>query len=430
MATKPTERVTSLAGYRAKRDFAVTAEPAPAQTTASSNAPMFVIQKHAAHRAGLHWDLRLEHGGVLWSWAVREGPSLDPADRRIAVHVEDHPIDYADFQGTIPAGQYGGGTVETWDRGTWTALEDPDKGMKTGSLRFELSGQRLHGRFTLARLRRDPKKQEAWYLIKGHDEYAREGVHALDIQREKPLQTKKVNQTKLAIAKRSKLDAPAEGAVRRAMPEAQAPQLCSLAEDPPDGALWLSEIEFDGYRIVAAIEDGKVRLLTRNGHDWADRMPSIAANFKTLPIKSAMLDGELVSLGADGVSSFPGLQAALKTGRDDTLTFYAFDLLHLDGWDLRGCELLERKRVLAGLAEWTGALRYGRQPLSCGSGWRLAQGQMLRQGGVRRVGVDRAGRQPHPDRSAAGRIPRPDRRLAIRRSRRHGLRSQRTPGIA
>ena len=358
MATKPTERATSLASYRAKRDFAVTAEPAPAQTTASPDGPMFVIQKHAAHRAGLHWDFRLEHGGVLWSWAVREGPSLDPADRRIAVHVEDHPIDYADFQGTIPAGQYGGGTVETWDRGTWTALEDPDKGMKTGSLRFELSGQRLHGRFTLARLRRDPKKQEAWYLIKGHDEYAREGVHALDIEREKPLQTKKVKQTKLAIAKRSKLDAPAEGAVRRAMPEAQAPQLCSLAEEPPDGALWLSEIKFDGYRIVAAIEDGKVRLLTRNGHDWADRMPSIAASFKTLPIKSAMLDGELVSLGADGVSSFPGLQAALKTGRDDTLTFYAFDLLHLDGWDLRGCELLERKRVLAGLAEWTGALRY------------------------------------------------------------------------
>ncbi len=355
MASKPTGRDRSLASYHAKRDFAITAEPAPIEATETSDAPMFVVQKHAAHRAGLHWDFRLQHNGVLWSWAVREGPSLDPADRRIAVHVEDHPIDYADFQGTIPTGQYGGGTVETWDRGTWTALEDPEKGMEKGSLRFELSGQRLHGRFTLARLRRDPKKQEAWYLIKGHDEYAREGVHALDIEHETPFTVKLGKPTKLAKAKST---APARGAVRRALPEAQAPQLCSLTEDPPDGALWLSEIKFDGYRILAAIEDGKVRLLTRNGHDWASRMPSIAASFRTLPIKSGMLDGELVSLGADGVSSFPGLQAALKTGRDDTLTFFAFDLLHLDGWDLRGCELLERKRVLAGLTEWKGALRY------------------------------------------------------------------------
>ena len=152
--------------------------------------------------------------------------------------------------------------------------------------------------------------------------------------------------------------APARGAVRSAMPEAQAPQLCMLAETPPEGAAWLSEIKFDGYRLLVAIEGGKIRLLTRNGHDWADRMPSIAAAFKSLPVTSAMLDGELVSLAADGVSSFPGLQSALKGGRDDTLTFYAFDLLHLDGWDLRGCPLVERKRILAGLADWTGMLRY------------------------------------------------------------------------
>ncbi len=142
------------------------------------------------------------------------------------------------------------------------------------------------------------------------------------------------------------------------MPYEQAPQLCSLAENPPDGSAWLSEIKLDGYRFLAAVEDGRVRLLTRNGHDWANRMPSIAAAFKSLPVKSAMLDGELVSLRADGVSTFHGLQAALKDGRDDTLTFYAFDLLHLDGWDLRGCSLVERKRILAGLADWTGMLRY------------------------------------------------------------------------
>ena len=272
--------------------------------------------------------------------------------------MEDHPIGYADFQGTIPDGQYGAGTVETWDRGTWTPLDDPEEGMKKGTLRFELSGQRLRGRFTLARLRHDPKKQEAWFLIKGHDEYAREGMHAGDVERETPFQITKTKQPKTAARKLQKSEAAAKGAVMRAMPEAQSPQLCSLSEDPPDGALWLSEIKFDGYRILAAIEDGKVRLLTRNGHDWADRMPSIAAHFKALRVKSAMLDGELVSLAKDGVSTFPGLQAALKEGRDDTLTFYAFDLLHLDGWDLRGCELLERKRVLANLAEWQVALRY------------------------------------------------------------------------
>ena len=261
-------------------------------------------------------------------------------------------------KGSIPDGQYGAGTVETWDRGTWAPLEDPEKGMKKGSLRFELSGQRLHGRFTLARLRRDPKKQEAWFLIKGHDEYAREGIHAGEIERETPFRINRTKQPIMAAKNLQKSEVPAKGAVRRAMPAAQAPQLCSLSEDPPDGALWLSEIKFDGYRILAAIEDGKVRLLTRNGHDWADRMPSIAASFKALKVKSAMLDGELVSLAKDGVSTFPGLQAALKDGRDDTLTFYAFDLLHLDGWDLRGCELLERKRVLATLADWQGALRY------------------------------------------------------------------------
>lgn len=178
---------TSIAIYRAKRDFAVTAEPAPGGPGKTAAAPMFVVQKHHAHRAGLHWDFRLEHGGVLWSWVVRKGPSLDPADRRIAVHVEDHPIDYADFQGIIPDGQYGAGKVETWDCGTWQPLEDPARGMRKGNLRFVLSGERLRGRFTLARLnRRDPRKQESWFLIKGHDDDARERMDALVIEQETP----------------------------------------------------------------------------------------------------------------------------------------------------------------------------------------------------------------------------------------------------
>jgi bifunctional non-homologous end joining protein LigD len=171
---KPRVIGLDIGAYRSKRDFVVTTEPRPAPAPSSASA-LFVVQKHAAHRAGLHWDFRLEHDGVLWSWAVPKGPSLDPADRRMAIHVEDHPIDYADFEGEIPAGEYGGGTVETWDRGTWEPLSDPDEGMRKGDLKFVLKGQRLNGRFTLARLHQRGK-QEAWFLIKGHDEEAKIGA--------------------------------------------------------------------------------------------------------------------------------------------------------------------------------------------------------------------------------------------------------------
>ena len=164
-------RDTSIRTDRAKRDFAVTREPEPvAAHGEKARAPIFVVQKHQAHRAGLHWDFRLEHGGVLWSWAVRKGPSLDPADKRIAVHVEDHPLAYADFEGSIPGGQYGAGTVELWDRGTWQPLDDPEAGMRKGELRFVLDGKRLHGRFTLVRLKPRPGqrgRQDNWLLIKG-----------------------------------------------------------------------------------------------------------------------------------------------------------------------------------------------------------------------------------------------------------------------
>jgi bifunctional non-homologous end joining protein LigD len=186
----PVERATtaevSLRSYSSKRNFKKTAEPAP-NLDADASSRLYVVQKHAAHRAGLHWDFRLEHGGVLWSWAVPKGPSLDPAERRVAVHVEDHPITYADFQGEIPAGEYGGGSVEIWDRGTWEPLDDPETGMRKGSIRFVLHGQRLSGRFTLARLKRhDPRKQEAWFLIKGHDEHARDGIGTLELEQETP----------------------------------------------------------------------------------------------------------------------------------------------------------------------------------------------------------------------------------------------------
>jgi bifunctional non-homologous end joining protein LigD len=366
MSTKSPTRDTSISTYRAKRNFAVTAEPAPGPARQMS-APMFVVQKHHAHRAGLHWDFRLEHGGVLWSWAVRQGPSLDPADRRMAVHVEDHPIAYAEFQGTIADGEYGAGQVETWDRGTWEALEDPEKGMRKGSLRFVLSGQRLHGRFTLARLsQRDRKKPEGWFLIKGHDEFARAGVDAVDLEKETPLSQTTTSKSRgrsnaegaTAARETGPKRPPAKGTVRAPMPSTQEPQLCATAEEPPDSDDWITEIKFDGYRLIADVSDGTVRLLTCNGLDWTSRLPSLAREIARLPMTSAMLDGELVSLRPDGVSSFPGLQAALKAGRDDKLIFYAFDLLHLDGWDLRRCGQLDRKRLLNGLTQWTGMLRF------------------------------------------------------------------------
>src|SRR6185312_9098476 len=183
--TASPSRDHTIETYRAKRDFTVTAEPPPRYERPGNDAPMFVVQKHHAHRAGLHWDFRLEHNGVLWSWAVRKGPSLDPADKRIAVHVEDHPIDYADFHGSIPDGQYGAGEVETWDRGTWKPLADPENGMRDGEIKFTLAGQRLNGKFTLVRLRPRPNqrgRQDNWLLIKGHDEEERAGADATAVE--------------------------------------------------------------------------------------------------------------------------------------------------------------------------------------------------------------------------------------------------------
>jgi len=347
-------RDTSIATYRARRDFAVTAEPAPG-AAAQPGAPIFVVQKHRAHRAGLHWDFRLEHGGVLWSWAVRKGPSLDPTDKRIAVHVEDHPLDYADFQGTIPDGQYGAGTVEIWDRGTWQPIGDPEEGMRKGDLKFVLNGQRLRGAFVLVRMRPRPNektRQENWLLIKKHDEQERAGFDATAIEGEMPA-------PRPARKKTEQSDAPpAPGAVRAGLPKRQSPQLCEPADQAPKGTDWLNEIKFDGYRLLARVEDGAVRLVTRNGHDWTDRLPAVALAVSGLDVQAALLDGELVALEPSGVSSFPALQAALSAGRDDSLHYYVFDLLYLNGWDLRPCALRDRKNVLAELSDWRGMLRW------------------------------------------------------------------------
>jgi bifunctional non-homologous end joining protein LigD len=345
-------RDTSIRTYRAKRDFAVTREPAPAAPRAKRDAPIFVVQKHQAHRAGLHWDFRLEHGGVLWSWAVRKGPSLDPADKRMAAHVEDHPLDYADFEGSIPDDQYGAGKVELWDRGTWQPLDDPEEGMRKGELRFVLDGKRLHGRFTLVRLKPRPgqrSNQDNWLLIKGHDEAERAGADATSIEQSAPAPRQ---------TRRQRDEPPAEGAVRAKLPQHQSPQLSAVADEPPEGANWINEIKFDGYRLLCWLEHGKVRVVTRGGLDWTDRLPAVARAVEGLRAETALVDGELVALDKQGASSFPALQAALSAGKDATLHLFLFDLLHLDGWDLRACKLLDRKRVLSGLSDWDGLLRF------------------------------------------------------------------------
>lgn len=328
-----------LAEYRAKRDFTRTREPSPGAAGAASTgpAPIFIVQKHAAHRAGLHWDFRLEHGGVLWSWAVPKGPSLDPAERRMAIHVEDHPLDYAGFQGTIPEGSYGAGSVESWDRGTWTPIGDPEEGMRAGHLRFILHGGRLNGRFTLARLgNRAGRRAEGWFLIKGEDEWAQPGVHAAALERAAP-------------APAPGPGWPPPGARRGPLPRRPAPELCTPVPRAPGGEGWLTEIKFDGYRILIRKEGEEVRILTRNGLDWTDRLGPLAEAARDLGAQSLLLDGELVALGPDGTSRFPLLQAALSEGRIGGLVYYAFDLLHRDGWDLRPAALRVRKDALRSL---------------------------------------------------------------------------------
>jgi bifunctional non-homologous end joining protein LigD len=337
-------RDTSLETYRARRDFTATPEPRDRRGK-SGKQPVFVVQKHAARR--LHWDFRLEHDGVLWSWAVPKGPSLDTGDKRLAVRTEDHPLDYAMFSGTIPQGHYGAGTVDIWDHGTWQPIGNAAAQLAKGELKFVLTGERLHGQFVLIRMKpRGRETAENWLLIKERDADAKPGADATVLERGP------------APAAAKKADAPADGAVRGKLPARQAPQLAHLLEKPPTDGGWLSEVKFDGYRLMAFKSGEGVRLVTRNGLDWTDKLPRIAAAVAALPAEALLLDGELVALRPDGVSDFKRLQQALSDGTDRKLVFYLFDLLHQDGWDLRPCRLEDRKARLAGLSDWKKALRY------------------------------------------------------------------------
>ncbi|MDE2376484.1 DNA ligase D [Bradyrhizobium sp.] len=388
----------NLATYRKKRDFEKTPEPSGEVAVAPSKQRRFVIQKHDATR--LHYDFRLEFDGVFKSWAVTRGPSLDPHDKRLAVEVEDHPLDYGDFEGTIPEGQYGGGTVMLWDRGTWES-EDPERGFKKGDLKFTLHGDKLHGSWVLVRMRkRDGERRTNWLLIKHRDEYAREGKanDILDNDRSvasgrpmeqieagkgrapKPFmrtnggkadavwQSDRAEETRgrtvkpapRKALKRSRASTATTAKKVSEIPDFVAPQLCTPVERPAAGEGWCHEIKFDGYRVQLRVEDGEATLKTRKGLDWTEKFPAIARNGSALP--DVLIDGEIVALDRNGAPSFSVLQAALSDGKTDDLIFFAFDLLFAEGADLRRLPLGERKarlkKLLAGRGARSSRIRY------------------------------------------------------------------------
>jgi bifunctional non-homologous end joining protein LigD len=359
--------LTGLKQYWLKRDFKKTSEPSGKALSGSRKSKsvggLFVIHKHDARR--LHYDLRLEHNGVLWCWAVTRGPSLDPTDKRLAVHVEDHPLDYADFEGTIPKGSYGAGSVIVWDRGTWLPEGDADVGIKKGHLSFALAGEKLKGNWHLVRLKpRDKEKRDNWLLIKAEDKYAATGTDILEAE---PQSVKSgLTITDINTGKRSKvnLKATAFPSKSKSGPPSQfiAPALATLKSSPPSGNDWIHEVKFDGYRIQAHVAAGQVRLLTRSGLDWTTRFgDAVPRELLSLDCKQAIIDGELVVLSPKGVASFSLLQADLSEGRSDRMVFYAFDLLELNKASWIDKPLAKRKSRLEKLLAHqtaTASIRY------------------------------------------------------------------------
>lgn len=347
----------SLQEYQRKRDFAATPEPSGKKGRGNAaQALQFCIQKHDASH--LHYDFRLELEGTLKSWAIPKGPSLDPSIKRLAVHVEDHPLDYAGFEGTIPEGHYGAGDVIVWDRGVWIPEGDPHADYAKGRLRFELQGEKLAGRWALFRTHFGGKKEQ-WLLVKSDDAQARDASEydVLVAAPDSVISDRSLPSTtpaKRAPRKVTALKKPAKSA----LPEAVKPQLATLVDSPPAGD-WQYEIKFDGYRILARIDGSDVRLFTRNGHDWSAKMPRQVAALKKLKLKSAWLDGEMVVADENGVADFQALQNAFDTEHDEQLTYYLFDLLYLDGQDLRQVPLQERRATLEKLlAKAPDALHY------------------------------------------------------------------------
>src|SRR5215203_579489 len=348
-----------LQKYWTKRDFAVTAEP-KGVVKHSGKSLTFVVQKHAATR--LHYDFRLELDGTLKSWAVPKGPSLDPANKRMAVHVEDHPLDYATFEGVIPKGQYGAGTVIVWDRGVWIPTGDPREGYLQGKLKFELQGEKLSGHWTLVRVRgRGNERQEPWLLIKERDETARpsaeyditeampDSVNARAASPEpidKPAGKAPQSAKRKPATKSTTTDSLPAGARPAKLPLALSPQLATLASAPPKSGDWLYEVKFDGYRIVTRVEGEDVRLFTRRGHDWTSRLKHLQQAVTGLALPSGWLDGEIVIPSGDGRTNFQSLQNAFDTSSTQDIHYFLFDLPYFFGHDLREVPLRERRNVL------------------------------------------------------------------------------------
>ena len=372
----------ALSAYRAKRDFAKTAEPAGRTRAAPSTRLRFVVQKHAARR--LHYDLRLEFDGVFKSWAVAKGPSADPADKRLAIEVEDHPLDYGDFEGTIPRGEYGGGTVQLWDRGYWICEggRSPQEAFDRGDLKFTLEGTRLRGSWVLVRMRADRygSKRTNWLLIKHKDAEAKPG-DADDLLKEDRSVASGRTMAQIAAgtgkrpepfmratssaapanaewtAKQSLNPSPANPSVTMPrkpvtvakVPAFVEPQLAKLVDQPPEGPEWAHEVKLDGYRVQLRVFQGRCVIRTRTGLDWTDRFSALARDAQSLP--DCMIDGEIVALDQRRTPSFGALQAALSENRSEDLLLFAFDLLFEGREDLRTLPLAERKRRLQTLLD-------------------------------------------------------------------------------
>jgi bifunctional non-homologous end joining protein LigD len=338
----------SLSRYWKKRDFKVTAEPR-GEVARPGKRLSFVIQKHAASR--LHYDFRLELDGTLVSWAVPKGPSLDPQVRRMAVHVEDHPLSYASFEGVIPKGQYGAGTVEVWDRGEWTPIGDPREGLRKGKLKFQMHGEKLRGGWNLVRINsKKDERQEPWLLIKENDEEARPATE-YDIVSELPesvLSKPRAPAKRKANAAKAKAkdeSIPAQ-AVEAKLPLSFFPQLATLVDEPPAGGGWIYEVKFDGYRVLARIDGDDIRLFTRNGNNWTSRMPALRDEIAKLGIDEAWIDGEIAVLDDKGHPSFQLLQGAFDSAKTRDIVFFAFDLPFFGGYDLRRVPCSDRREIL------------------------------------------------------------------------------------
>jgi bifunctional non-homologous end joining protein LigD len=347
----------ALKEYKAKRNFSVTSEPAEGGD-ASTGALTFVIQKHWASR--LHYDFRLELDGTMKSWAVPKGPSYDSHDKRMAIHVEDHPISYSDFEGTIPPKQYGAGEVIVWDKGTWEPIGDPRKGYAKGEIKFEIHGHKMHGRWVLVRLRgHEDDKQEPWLLIKENDEYMRPASEFSvvdempDSVKDLPMPgapaTRKTPRARAAAKTPRKRGAMPDGAVKSGLPETLNAELATLVDSPPERPEeWIFEIKFDGYRMLTRIDNkGKdIRLITRNGNDWTDKLRPLQEELKRMKLPDGWYDGEIVVHDENGKPNFNLLQLAFDGSNRAQIVYFIFDAPYMKGYDLRDVRLDQRRRLL------------------------------------------------------------------------------------